>query len=218
MYDSWPVGSFMTCKERVAMSPRVLSAACAACLVGILTSCGGRESSVATPAKAQGSEGGSCFPDGTCLDGLACVSDLCVSPDSGSAGSGGTVGGHTVGVLCGSVTCPLGQACCSGDSGVACGTGVTPSDPCYAANHPNVASGFVGFDTKCDDNGDCEAGEECCALAGNYVEGLSCFPKSAIMPCLSAFGPVCRSDADCPTGTLCSGAFAEQPEWKWCMY
>jgi hypothetical protein len=43
---------------------------------------------VAACAKEQGAEGGACYPNGTCNDGLSCLSELCV--DS-SAGDGGEV-------------------------------------------------------------------------------------------------------------------------------
>jgi sulfatase modifying factor 1 len=73
-------------------------------------------------------------------------------------------------VACGLKTCGVGQECCSGDVGVDCGLGQSPSDPCCKAHQ--AERGFVGYDTNCDDDGDCKAGEECCSLGGNHTQRL----------------------------------------------
>lgn len=52
-----------------------------------IASCGTDDKTGAS-AKHQGTEGAACFPNGTCMDGLVCLSNLCV--DAG--GSGGTAG------------------------------------------------------------------------------------------------------------------------------
>ncbi|MGB8261765.1 MAG: hypothetical protein WCE75_15490, partial [Terracidiphilus sp.] len=61
-----------------------------ALLAGLLSlGCGGS-------ALQQGTEGGSCFPNGTCMAGLACLSHLCVNAggsDAGPADAGALNGG-----------------------------------------------------------------------------------------------------------------------------
>lgn len=73
------------------MMPRTPSTAIVLALgVIVAAACGGTsEDSSSGSDKQQGTEGGSCYPNSTCNEGLVCLSHLCVSP--GTAGSGGGI-------------------------------------------------------------------------------------------------------------------------------
>jgi hypothetical protein len=56
---------------------------------GLAGACG---SSNMTPACSQGTETCPCYGNGTCNNGLTCLSNLCVNPNTGNGGSPGTGG------------------------------------------------------------------------------------------------------------------------------
>ena len=84
-------------------------------LLGATVSCGEEDS-----APAQGTEGGSCYGNGTCDDGLACYSDKCVDPDGNEPSTPSA--GFDIGACfeCGEDSCAAEAEKCDGEG--ACGT------------------------------------------------------------------------------------------------
>lgn len=77
------------------------------CGIGVFFAC--------SSGPAQGAEGGSCFPNGTCNAGLACLSNLCVNaaPDAGDSGAPDTGSGADTGAEAGDASAEAGAPDCT---------------------------------------------------------------------------------------------------------
>lgn len=78
--------------------------ACMLLVIAMLSSCtnGGSSDTNQAVAKEPGTEKGPCFPNNTCMAGLKCLSEVCVSTGTGgNAGTGGSSAGGTGGILVG---------------------------------------------------------------------------------------------------------------------
>lgn len=100
-------------------------------------------------------------------------------------GDGGTEVSR--GVHCGAMDCAAGLHCCY------------DSTPTCQAKCPNTSTEYV-----CDEPGDCDAGQLCCAgLIGSLVAGSTCGG-----PCSTR---LCTSDTDCSRPTTCKPLGAPFP-------
>lgn len=124
--------------------------------------------------------------------------ELSPAGQAGSAGAAGTSGTSGPSVACGATTCTQGKACCGwiGDvTSMACGKldPTVPGDPC------DFGTSKGHFFATCDSGSDCQPGEVCCYIFGNYASSLTC-AKPADGLC-AALG--CRSASDCAPNQQC---------------
>ena len=194
--------------------PRTTSPASLGCtalsllLLGVLSqSCGSTaEGSSAGTSPDPGTEGAACRAGGSCDDGLACLSSLCVDPSSGAgaapeqagadaaadgASAGGASSGGGGGASSGSGGSDgSGAAAAIGDGGSAGGAdaGSDAAVVCAGA-HPNLD----GQRRYCD--------PDACYCTDPFD---TCFPASIATACCSVT-PDCGGDAG-PGGVDCTGA------------
>jgi len=83
----------------------------------ITAACGGSSSTTVSGA-AMGDEGGACYGNGTCNSGLACLSNVCVSTEAGSATDSGIGGDSSAPDAAGDA--PVSEAGRRNDAGLAC--------------------------------------------------------------------------------------------------
>ena len=96
-------------------------------LFGIVAACS------SSSDKAEGAEGGNCFPNGMCNAGLTCVSNYCVNKPGGSSSSGSGTGGTTAGTTAGTTS--------GGTAGTATGGSMTGGTTSGATTTGGTATG-----------------------------------------------------------------------------
>lgn len=140
--------------------------------IGVLVACGGENQAPA------GLETGPCV-DAKCLDGLVCLSELCVSLDEPTNSGAGTDGPGD-GTVGDSATSTTNTTSTTGTAGDVMEGDSTDPDSATAGgecNHPTPSSG-----QSCDDDAECQDGV--------------CFHVGV----LGGYCGECTSDADCPCG------------------
>lgn len=92
-----------------------------------------------------GAEGGACYANGTCNEGLVCLSKTCVDPDGDSGGSGGSSSLNealqqalAACFACGDAQCPDEAAACDSEPG--CREALDCSIGCNGSTDPACAS------------------------------------------------------------------------------
>src|SRR3984957_15341073 len=180
-----------------ALALRILASLSAVLLALFSCSSGGGSS---TPSA--GSDGASCYPNGTCNAGLSCVGNVCVGTDGG--GSGGGSGG---GACAGQATYPTCAACeaagcncagCSAQSGTQGGSCQgTPLTCAKCGSSYNCSSGYCP---------DCTSGtSSACTGVPTYSTCASClpspysFPYYCQNPNYTQYCPGCTLSGSCVT-------------------
>lgn len=149
-----------------------------------IPACSGADSS---SGFAPGTERGRCRADGTCEQGLVCLSDTCVNPNgSPDASSGGSTSGT------GATSNAGGMNGTGGGQSTGAGSGTGGTGPVCNGAHPNV-SGSLRY---------CDPGDCYCTDPFD-----TCFPAGQVATC-------CTGNVDCggdagpdagPGGVDCSG-------------
>lgn len=167
------------------------------------------------PDTTQGAEGGRCFPNQTCNDGLRCVSDRCVDSDGATSSSGAAGGSSSSGasvpcgaappviarrfIACGDANCSLDaqQRCCASadaEQSVCTALGVQ----CEADQH----------DWQCTHYDHCyEGASYCCLTPVELSNTCPATAKSGGTRCAARCeGPelsLCQTDEHCTDGKHC---------------
>jgi hypothetical protein len=177
--------------------------------ISLIVACGGSQSPQA------GFETGPCV-DARCLDGLVCLSELCVSLDDPTTSNGGTEGsGPTTGASSEGGESPSGEDDTASDSGSvdddggsACNTAVPTSgqtcdgdDACQpgVCFHIPAIGGVCG---ECTTDADCPCGG--CTIP--LPEPLGSPPRGAVCN-TGALGDGCESTAACQASLTCENIF-----------
>ena len=168
----------------------------------------------------QGDEGGPCFPNHTCNGALACLSNICVNPDSGRPGKGGSnepgsggrgtagAGGNAAGAG------PTGGTGGAGGNagGAGGGRGGVGGQP-TGGTSGNAASGGVtgGTSSGGTDSGSCLAQGETCLSDGECCGNMRCL----IGKCLLPDGDSCTEDLMCSSFTCENGKCQDCHRAEW---
>lgn len=146
---------------------------------------------LACPDEA-GRETGPCFPNGTCMEGLSCLSNVCVQvphPDAGASPDAGAPpdAGQTPGPDAGAP-----KPCANAD-----GSFAPPTTVCRPATGPcDLEETCLGTSADCPEDGFEPAGATCRPSAGACDVAEACTGK----------GPECPADGFKPAGTPCRAA------------
>jgi hypothetical protein len=209
-----------SCQTRRGTSMTVRTCVWLAWGAALVISCSGQENSpAAQPARDPGTEGGPCFVDSTCMDGLVCLSHLCVS--LGAAGASGSAGWganecQSVGDSC-TGTSPEVSNCCrpyacrdqrccaptaSGctNSNECCSAGDRCNDarctPQAGGSSGNAGAAGTSFDAG---TADAEGGSSCAQFPSQCGDSTQCCPPYTCFQdyCCSSTGDGCKSDSEC---------------------